>query len=109
MAKWRAQIRLPRSLDTKIRAHAVDRKVNLTKAVQMMIDDGLAEIREDGAAHQFMYETLFSAVDVTKVEYVIDEKYRAEIDTVTAFITGKGKVGKALAETIGLGSRKRGL
>lgn len=109
MANWRAQVRLPSGLDKKIKAHAVGQRTKLKDAVQAMIDDGLAEIRANGENHAFLHTDLTAAADAGYFEYVIDERYRGEVDSVTAFITGQGKRGKALAETIGLGARRRGL
>lgn len=109
MANWRAQVRLPAGLDQKIKEHAVAQRMKLKDAVQAMIDDGIEEMRANGAGHSFIHANLTSAPDVGNFEYVIDERYRAEVDSVTAFITGQGKRGKALTETIGLGARRRGL
>lgn len=109
MGTWRAQVRLPGALDRKIRKFAVDQKMKLKDAVQAMIDDGVAEIRASADDHKFCYAELIAASDADKFEYVIDDRYRNEIDSVTAFVLGQGKRGKALTETIGVGARKRKL
>lgn len=109
MAVWRARVKLPLATDTAIRDFAIKNGKKLKNAVQEMIDDGIETIRKDGAAYVFTYPAIWDAGDCPEVEYVIDDSYKVEVDSLTASVTGKGKLGKALAEAILIGARLRRL
>lgn len=104
---WRAKIKVPASLDRGIRDHAVRNTVKLRSLVEEMIDDGATVISAQGAGYAFQAQEAWAGETLNEVEYVLGDEYRAKVDGLTAAMKGAGKRGKALAETLHIGAKKR--
>jgi len=109
MPKWRAQVRLPEALDLAIRDFSVKQTIKLQDLIEAMIRDGAETIRPQGAAYVFVTPAVWGETSRVPVEYVIDQKYNAVVESLTAGMAGAGKRGRALAEVIHLGAKKRGI
>lgn len=106
---WRAKIKISSELDRKIRDHAVRNTTKLRALVEELIDEGAEVISSQGADYIFEAHTSWPPAELAEVEYVLGDEYRAKIDGLTAAMKGAGKRGKALAETLHIAARDRGI
>ena len=106
-AMWRANDKVPQLLDAAIRDHAVRNEIKLRSLVEEMIDEGAEVIRRQGVSYVFQSADTWQGTSLVSIQYVISAEYRNKVESLTAAMTGSGKLGKALAETLYIASQNR--